>query len=98
LGFNAADNNLRICGSSRPLAPSQSVATRNCAASRAASGLDQSAKIRWFFLNLPILNCEPQCGRRLRVSSCGVYLPDLDQPRPPDLPPNLVKLRIIKKG
>ncbi len=32
------------------------------------------------------------------VSSCGVYLPDLDQPRPPDLPPGLVKLRLIKNG
>ncbi len=32
------------------------------------------------------------------VSSCGVYLPDLDQPRPPDLPPDLVKLRVIKNG
>jgi hypothetical protein len=25
-------------------------------------------------------------------STCGVYLPDLDQPRPPD-----VKLRLVKK-
>ena len=32
------------------------------------------------------------------VSSCGVYLPDLDHPRPPDLPPGLVKLRLIKNG
>ena len=32
------------------------------------------------------------------VSSCGVYLPDLVQPRPPDLPPSLVKLRLIKNG
>jgi hypothetical protein len=32
------------------------------------------------------------------VSSCGVYLPDLDQPLPPDLPPSLVKLRLIKNG
>ena len=32
------------------------------------------------------------------VSSCGVYLPDLDHPRPPDLPPSLVKLRLIKNG
>jgi hypothetical protein len=30
-------------------------------------------------------------------SACGVYLPDLDQPRPPDKPPGLVKLRLIKK-
>ena len=29
-------------------------------------------------------------------SSCGVYLPDLEQPRPPDTPPGLVKLRLIK--
>jgi hypothetical protein len=27
-------------------------------------------------------------------SSCGVYLPDLDHPRPPDL----VKLRLVKNG
>ena len=31
-------------------------------------------------------------------SSCGVYLPDLDHPRPPDLPPGLVKLRLIKNS
>jgi hypothetical protein len=30
------------------------------------------------------------------TSSCGVYLPDLEQPRPPDDPPGLVKLRLIK--
>jgi hypothetical protein len=29
-------------------------------------------------------------------SSCGVYLPDLQVPRPPDLPPGLVKLRLVK--
>jgi hypothetical protein len=29
-------------------------------------------------------------------SSCGVYLPDLEQPRPPDAPPGLVKPRLIK--
>jgi hypothetical protein len=32
------------------------------------------------------------------VSACGVYLPDLEQPRPPDAPPGMVKLRLIKKG
>ena len=32
------------------------------------------------------------------VSSCGVYLPDLERPRPPDVPPGLVKLRLIKGG
>jgi hypothetical protein len=31
-------------------------------------------------------------------SGCGVYLPDLEQPRPPDLPPGLIKLRLVKKG
>jgi hypothetical protein len=30
-------------------------------------------------------------------SGCGVYLPDLEQPRPPDKPPGLVKLRLVKK-
>jgi len=30
------------------------------------------------------------------VSSCGVYLPDLEQPRPPDDPPGRAKLRLIK--
>ncbi len=33
-----------------------------------------------------------------RSSSCGVYLPDLDLPRPPDLPPGMVKLRLVKGG
>ena len=31
-------------------------------------------------------------------SACGVYLPDLEQPRPPDVPPGMVKLRLVKKG
>ena len=30
------------------------------------------------------------------TSSCGVYLPDLEQPRPPDDPPGRPKLRLIK--
>jgi hypothetical protein len=29
-------------------------------------------------------------------SARGVYLPDLDQPRPPDKPPGMVKLRLVK--
>ena len=29
------------------------------------------------------------------VSACGVYLQDLEQPRPPDLPPGLVRLRVV---
>ena len=33
-------------------------------------------------------------GRR-GVSACGVYLPDLDRPRPPDLPPGLMRLRVF---
>jgi hypothetical protein len=32
------------------------------------------------------------------TSSCGVYWPDLEMPRPPDLPPGLVKLRLIKSS
>jgi hypothetical protein len=29
-------------------------------------------------------------------SACGVYLPDLEPKRPPDLPPGMVKLRLVK--
>ena len=29
-------------------------------------------------------------------SACGVYLLDLENPRPPDLPRSLVKLRLVK--
>jgi ATP-dependent DNA ligase len=29
-------------------------------------------------------------------SACGVYLPDLEHRRPPDLPPGMVKLRLVK--
>jgi hypothetical protein len=29
-------------------------------------------------------------------SDCGVYLPDLEHRRPPDLPPGMVKLRLVK--
>jgi hypothetical protein len=32
------------------------------------------------------------------VSACGVYLPDLEQPRPPDLPPGLVRLRVVVRN
>jgi hypothetical protein len=28
--------------------------------------------------------------------ACGVYLPDLEHKRPPDLPPGMVKLRLVK--
>jgi hypothetical protein len=31
-------------------------------------------------------------------SACGVYLPDLEQPRPPDVPPGIVKIRLVKKA
>jgi hypothetical protein len=30
-------------------------------------------------------------------SACGVYLPDLEQKRPPDKPPGMVKLRLVKR-
>jgi len=30
-------------------------------------------------------------------SACGVYLPDLEQPRPPDTPPGMVKLRLVEE-
>ena len=31
------------------------------------------------------------------LSACGVYLPDIERPKPPDLPPDMVKLRLVKK-
>jgi hypothetical protein len=30
------------------------------------------------------------------AAACGVYLPDLEHKRPPDLPPGMVKLRLVK--
>jgi hypothetical protein len=35
-------------------------------------------------------------GKAKDSASCGIYLPDLEQPKPPDLPPGLVKLRLVK--
>jgi hypothetical protein len=32
------------------------------------------------------------------VSACSVYLPDLEQPRSPDLPPRLTRLRVVVKN
>jgi len=29
---------------------------------------------------------------------CGICLPDLDQPRPPDLPPGMARLRVVRGG
>src|ERR1700733_7053121 len=29
-------------------------------------------------------------------TDCGVYLPDLEHKRPPDLPPGMAKLRLVK--
>ena len=29
-------------------------------------------------------------------SACGTHLPDLEQPRPPDVPSGLAKLRLVK--
>jgi hypothetical protein len=29
-------------------------------------------------------------------SACGVYLPDLEHKRPPDMPPGMMKLRLVK--
>ena len=31
-------------------------------------------------------------------SACGVYLPDLEHKRPPDLPPGLVRLRLVARN
>jgi hypothetical protein len=31
-------------------------------------------------------------------SACGVYLPDLEHKRPPDLPPGLLRLRVVARN
>jgi hypothetical protein len=36
-------------------------------------------------------------GKRC-ASPCGVYQPDLEQKRPLDVPPGMVKLRLVKKS
>lgn len=41
---------------------------------------------------------EESCARVKGADACGVYLPDLEQPKPPDLPPGLVKLRVVKES
>jgi hypothetical protein len=32
---------------------------------------------------------------RIAETDCGGYLPDLEQRRPPDMPPGMVKLRLV---
>ena len=39
----------------------------------------------------------PEARSKRGRNACGVYLPDLEQPRPPDAPPGLVKLRLVQK-
>jgi hypothetical protein len=39
----------------------------------------------------------PEARGKRGTSACGVYLPDLEQPRPPDAPPGMVKLPLVKK-
>ena len=41
---------------------------------------------------------EESCARVKGADACGVYLPDLEQPKPPDLPPGLVKLRVVMES
>ena len=35
-------------------------------------------------------------GKAKGAATCKIYLPDLEQPKPPDLPPGMVKLRLVK--
>ena len=35
-------------------------------------------------------------GKAKDAATCAIYLPDLEQPKPPDLPSGMVKLRVIK--
>jgi hypothetical protein len=38
-----------------------------------------------------------EAGSKKGKSADGVYLPDLEQPRPRDVPPGMVKLRLVKR-
>jgi hypothetical protein len=37
-----------------------------------------------------------EARRKRGVSACGIYLPDLEQPRQPDAPHGMLKLRLVK--
>jgi hypothetical protein len=39
----------------------------------------------------------PEARSKKGKSACGVYLPDLEQPLPPDVPPDVVMLRLSRK-
>jgi hypothetical protein len=39
-----------------------------------------------------------EAGSKRGVSTCGVYLPDLESGRPPDLPPGARRLKLIQGG
>jgi hypothetical protein len=41
---------------------------------------------------------ESRAKAALKRQACGVYFPDLEQPRPPDMPPGLARLRLVKGG
>ena len=42
--------------------------------------------------------CRAEARSKLGKSACGVYLPDLEHKRPPDLPPGLVRLRVVVRN
>jgi hypothetical protein len=42
--------------------------------------------------------CRAEARSKKGKSACGVYLPDLEHKGPPDLPPGMVKLRLVKGG
>jgi hypothetical protein len=40
-------------------------------------------------------DCPWRSDKALVVKGCGIYLPDLPPKRPPDLPPGMLKLRVV---
>ena len=48
-------------------------------------------------LSIVFLDClwRAEARGKRGVSACGVYLSDLEQPRPPDMPPGLVRLHVV---
>jgi hypothetical protein len=58
-------------------------------ARRSAFAISQTASLRLLW--------RAEARSKKGKPACGAYLPDLEQPRPPDAPTGMVKLRLIKK-
>jgi hypothetical protein len=41
-------------------------------------------------------DCPWRSDKALEIKGCGIYMPDLPPKTPPDLPPGLAKLRVVR--